>query len=59
MIFRSKDFKSSAYAVPPLGLLSMDTLAKLLQQHFKNIKVLFYSSTLPPHKHQLKTIKEL
>jgi len=37
----------------------MDTLAKLLQQHFKNIKVLFYSSTLPPHKHQLKTIKEL
>ena len=59
MIFQSKDFKSSAYAVPPLGLLSMDTLAKLLQQHFKNRKVLFYSSMLPPHRHPLRTIKEL
>ena len=58
MIFRSKDFKSSAYAVPPLGLLSMDTLAKLLQQHFKNRKVLFDTSTQPLHKHPLRTIRE-
>ena len=58
MIFRSKDFKSSAYAVPPLGLLSMVTLAKLLQQHFKNRKVLFYTSTLLLRMRLLKTIKE-